>query len=234
MRTSHYFRRVRSLACNYAERRRRNSIYDRYKSYTMIPRHLFAVNLSIASRISHIPGCIVECGVWRGGMSAGIATILGTERTYYLCDSFEGLPPAQPIDGEKAIAWQNNVHSPHYFDNCSAPESYAHEAMTLAGNPPFHLIKGWFNETLPKLHTSAPIALLRLDGDWYDSTMTCLTALYDKVATGGLIVLDDYYTWDGCSRATHDFLSARSSPDRIRSESDVCFIIKSPKPNTFD
>jgi O-methyltransferase len=193
----------------------------------MIPAHVFSSNLKLATRVAAIPGCVVECGVWRGGMSAGIATVLGPSRTYYLCDSFEGLPAAKPIDGATAIAWQKNTKSPAFYDNCSAPEHFAEDAMKISEAPSFHLVKGWFNQTLPSLQTDSPIALLRLDGDWYDSTMDCLTALYHKVPRGGLIILDDYYSWDGCCRALHDFLSSNSLPDRIRSQDEVCYIIKS-------
>lgn len=160
-------------------------------------------------------------------MSAGLATVLGPSRTYYLCDSFEGLPAAQPIDGAAALAWQRNTESPDFHDNCSAPEHVAERAMKIAEARSFHLVKGWFNQTLPSLETTEPIALLRLDGDWYDSTMDCLLALYHRVPRGGLIIIDDYYAWDGCCRAIHDFLSSHSLSDRIRSEDNVCYIIKS-------
>lgn len=90
----------------------------------------------------------------------------------------------------------------------------------------FHLRKGWFTQTLPEFKPPAPIALLRLDADWYDSTMICLEALFNHVASGGLILLDDYYTWDGCSRALHDFLSNCAATERIMAVGDVCYLIK--------
>jgi O-methyltransferase len=192
----------------------------------MISEGTFIRSLELAERASHVRGCIVECGVWRGGMIAGIATVMGTDRNYYLCDSFEGLPPATQLDGAAALRWQSDVTSPHYHDNCTAEEGYAREAMALAGIRSFDLIKGWFNDTLPSLELNDSIALLRLDGDWYESTMACLDALFDKVAVGGLIIIDDYYTWDGCSRAVHDFLSNRSAVERIQDHGGVCFIEK--------
>jgi hypothetical protein len=70
-------------------------------------------------------------------------------------------------------------------------------------------LKGWFKDTLP----NAPIqklALLRLDGDMYESTMDALLALYDKVSVGGYIIVDDYHVVEGCKRAIHDFLSQRN------------------------
>jgi hypothetical protein len=74
-----------------------------------------------------------------------------------------------------------------------------------------------------------PIGVLRLDGDWYDSTMVVLERLYDAVAPGGLVIIDDYYVWPGCSQAVHDFLSDRGSPDVIRSYGRLtAFIRKRP------
>ena len=102
-------------------------IYRRLKAFTMISEGTFIRNLELAERASHVRGCIVECGVWRGGMIAGIATVMGTDRNYYLCDSFEGLPPATQLDGAAALRWQSDVTSPHYHDNCTAEEGYARE-----------------------------------------------------------------------------------------------------------
>ena len=201
--------------------------FERFREFTMIPRNTYVDNLFLARKVRLIPGCVVECGVWRGGMSAGLVSVLGAERKYFLFDSFEGLPPAQEIDGKGACDWQQQKDVPTYFDNCSASPDFAERAMTLAGVKSFHLVKGWFNETLPGFIPPEPIALLRLDGDWYDSTIVCLESLFDHVAPGGLIVLDDYYTWDGCARALHDFLSRRSSTVRIRSRGEVCYLQKS-------
>ncbi len=159
-------------------------------------------------------------------MIAGIASVLGTNRKYYLFDSFQGLPLAQEVDGKDAIEWQQNKESPIYYDNCSAGKEVATKAMNLANIPNFELVAGWFNDTIPNHRNGEPIALLRLDGDWYDSTMTCLENLFERVAPGGLIIIDDYYTWDGCSRAVHDFLSLRSAAERIDSLNGVCFILK--------
>jgi O-methyltransferase len=89
----------------------------------------------------------------------------------------------------------------------------------------FELRKGFFKDTLPDFDPG-PIALLRLDADWYESTMECLTHLFDRVVPDGIIILDDYYTWDGCSRALHDFLSYRKAVERIQSFDGVCFLRK--------
>jgi O-methyltransferase len=102
--------------------------------------------------------------------------------------------------------------------------------MKLVGATSFKLWPGFFNKTLPHFQTE-PIALLRLDADWYDSTMVCLEYLFERVVERGIIILDDYYTWDGCSRAIHDFLSKNKATERIRSyDNSVCYLIKTAAP----
>ena len=82
-------------------------ICRRYRSYTMVPLRSYCANLMLCAALSPPRGLIVECGVWRGGMSAGIADML-PGRTHYLFDSFEGLPPATALDGEVAKRWQED------------------------------------------------------------------------------------------------------------------------------
>lgn len=200
---------------------------NKYGNFSMIPHATFLENLRLAKSFSRINGSVVECGVWRGGMTAAMAEILGKNRTYYLFDSFEGLPPAKEIDGHRAQAWQNDTSSKIYFDNCKAEMGFAEQAMKLSDTKKYHLIKGWFSDTLKDFKPDTQIAILRLDGDWYDSTMQCLEGLYKYVAKGGVIIIDDYYTWVGCSKAVHDFLSRNQLSDVIRNTSGgVCYIIK--------
>jgi O-methyltransferase len=201
-------------------------LYEKYSSYTMIPKNTFIENLKLCRNLSTIHGCVVECGVWRGGMIASIAEILGKDRNYYLFDSFEGLPEAKEIDGKDALAWQRNKDNPYFFDNCKAETVYADTAMKMAEVSKYQLVKGWFSDTIPNFKFDEDIAILRLDGDWYESTMQCMEFLYPKVAKGGVIIVDDYYVWDGCSRAIHDYLSIHKIPCRIRQIQSNCYIIK--------
>jgi O-methyltransferase len=137
------------------------------------------------------------------------------------------LPDAKEIDGPAARRWQADKNSPHYHDNCTADESFARQAMEKAGVTKAHFIKGYFDKTLATVEIPEPIALLRLDGDWYDSTMVCLKSLYRRVVPGGGIIIDDYYTWDGCTRAVHDFLSQEGIPDRVRQfDNSICYLIR--------
>src|SRR6267378_562747 len=121
----------------------------KYGSFTMIPPAVFVANLATAQKYSDVPGCVVECGVWRGGMIAGMAEVLGPDRRYVLFDSFEGLPPAQAIDGTSAQAWQANTNAAGYHDNCRAEMAHAERAMRLAGATRAELVKGWFDQTVP-------------------------------------------------------------------------------------
>src|SRR5947209_14025471 len=153
-----------------SDRRRATQVFKRYAEFTMIWRGAYMENLLACKQYAPATGCVVECGVWRGGMSAGIADTL-PGRLHYLFDSFEGLPPAKEIDGVSAIQWQADVHSPDYLDNCSASEQFADKAMSMSSAREYKLMKGWFENTLRGFTPSEPIAVLRLDGDWYDSTM---------------------------------------------------------------
>ncbi len=201
--------------------------YKKFKRFTMIPYKSYVENLMLAKRFSHIEGDVVECGTWRGGMIAGVAVYNNEkDKNYYLFDSFEGLPDAKEIDGKSAIDWQKNKDGAFYFDNCTADESQAIKAMNISGAK-YIIEKGWFDETLQKNTSIEKISILRLDGDWYDSTMVCLDFLFDKVTKGGVIIIDDYYAWDGCSRATHDYLSKHKLSNRIQQfNNTVCYIIK--------
>jgi O-methyltransferase len=69
-----------------------------------------------------------------------------------------------------------------------------------------------------------PIAILRLDGDWYESTTVALENLFKYVADDGIVVIDDYYAWDGCSRAVHDFLSRHHSSARLSQRYGICIL----------
>ncbi len=138
------------------------AIYRKYGDYTMVYELMYVDNLEQCAKFLATPGCVVECGVWRGGMSAGMAEVLGADRQYFLFDSFEGLPPAsEDLDGAAPTAWQNKTPR-----NCTAAEKVAAAAMKLSGATSYSLVKGWFNETLPRFTPPCEIAALRLDRDW--------------------------------------------------------------------
>ena len=197
--------------------------FRKFQAFTMVPEPKYIGNLRLASTIAQLPGDVVECGTWRGGMIAGIADTLGPGRKYWLFDSFEGLPPAKPIDGGAALAWQRDVSSPGYYNNCRASEEEAKSAMSISAARDYAIVKGWFRDTLPATSVG-PIALLRLDADWYESTKDVLQNFADRVVPGGLIVVDDYYTWDGCALAVNECVAQRGWRIRQSSLGNVCYI----------
>jgi O-methyltransferase len=200
-------------------------IYLRYRRFTMMGMLKFEANLRLCADLAPATGCIIECGVWRGGMSAGIADVL-PGRTHFLFDSFDGLPAPTELDGEGAILYQRDTASPYYFDNCRAEISYAETVMKKSRAAATHTIRGWFKDTIPAFTPPEPVAVLRIDGDWYDSTIMCLDNLYRHVVRAGLIIFDDYGTWEGCTKAVHDFLSHAKSAAAVRELDDVFYCVK--------
>lgn len=199
------------------------SIVEKIRPFTMVPeRSLVELARQVCAIVAFdIPGDLVECGVWRGGASFLMAEVLRhagvRDRRVWLFDSFEGLPPPEEIDGAPAMAYGRNPADPWYHDNCRASiEEVRRSAAALGLTPYTELVKGWFDQTLPAHRQRiGPIALLRIDGDWHSSVRCCLDHLYDQVADGGLVVLDDYYAWDGCAIAVHEFLGRRRLAHRI-------------------
>ena len=127
-------------------------------------------------------------------------------------DSFEGMPSLSDEDEGDGQAWVGF--------RCSGPEGLARAEETLrrfsVDGPWVRLIPGWFEDTLPvHVQELGPIAVLRLDNDWYRSTRYCLDMLYDLVPPRGFIVIDDYHTFVGCRRAVDEFRRERSVDDPL-------------------
>ncbi|MEQ1550286.1 TylF/MycF/NovP-related O-methyltransferase [Sphingorhabdus sp.] len=191
-------------------------------SYTMIQAERFAENIrylvDIQGNHSFPEGSIVECGVWKGGMALAMMRIFGAARNYSFFDSFDGMPSPTQRDGNDARYWASHPGHPRYFDNCRANLSDFQSVLQKLrpGHLQFQINKGWFAESLARLD-AGPVAFAHLDCDWYDSTYTCLERLWPQMAVGGVILIDDYYDWEGCRRAVHDFLSRHEAREPIRS-----------------
>ena len=210
-------------------------LHKKYGDRTMIQLDQFVDNLVIAgarvrsNKEISSTAAVIECGTWKGGMAGAMMELFGPNRPYCFFDSFEGLPPAKEIDGPGAIAWQANTESEAYYDNCTSTVETFFETISRSGIElqNVDVIPGFFEHTLATFE-SPDIALLRLDADWYDSTMVCLRKFWDHVVPGGIVLIDDYFGWDGCSRAVHDFLSERKTPARIHQGriAGVAYIVK--------
>ncbi len=161
-----------------------------------------------------VPGDLIETGVWRGGSSILMRAVLKAygdcSRKVWLADSFRGLPqpdPARyPVDHGDTLWTYKELAIP--LEQVKA--NFARYGLL---DEQVAFLPGWFRDTLP----TAPInqlAVLRLDGDLYESTMDALVALYPKVSTGGYVIVDDY-ALPTCRAAIDDFRRARGITDPI-------------------
>jgi O-methyltransferase len=200
-------------------------LYRRYGTRSMLGQRLFTENVMLAQRHlekSGIRGCYVECGTWAGGLSFAMMDALPQITEFHLFDSFEGLPEPTQADGKEAFDPTNLWH-----DGNKADFANFMQALRDTGHRNVTVQKGWFEDTLPGFRPKDPVAILRLDGDWYESTMTCLKYLYGLVSEGGLIIVDDYDDWVGCRKALHDFLSESDASESIRrSPRGVVYLVK--------
>jgi hypothetical protein len=202
------------------------TVLDTLRPLTMFPRECL-VDLAWQVRAcleENIPGAFVECGVWRGGTSFFMAHLLreagASDRKVWLFDSFEGIQPPEGIDGPAAFKWAEDTNNPFYYDNFRVSvEEVRRTANELGLSAYTKLVKGWFDRTIPaNRERIGPIAVLRIDCNWHAGVRCCLDNLYDQVVDGGFVILD-YYNWDGCAIAVHEFLGGRKLAHRIESVS---------------
>lgn len=161
-------------------------------------------------RIETIPGDIVECGVWRGG-NIILARQLAPERTCWLYDTFDGMTPPCLKDGDKATRQFNRKTKVGVKHSAvSLPDVRRNlDRFGALDDTKLKFVAGDVRETLP--HTRPErIALLRLDTDWYESTLAELQWLYPLLVTGGILIIDDYGHWPGARRAVDEYFVGQS------------------------
>jgi len=164
-----------------------------------------------------VPGDLVETGVWRGGCAIFMRGVLKawniTDRSVWLADSFQGLPVA---DEDLYIHDRGDRHSElkSYLgvsleivkENFRRYELLDHQVR---------FVPGWFRDTLPTAPIGS-IAVLRLDGDMYESTHVALSSLYPKLSLGGFVIIDDYGALPNCKAAVDDFRKAHSIDETMQ------------------
>jgi hypothetical protein len=201
------------------------------RKYTMLPyvRLVTLYQQAVYCEKKGIPGSFIECGVWKGGATAVMAFANlrhgQKRRDIHLFDAFDDInEPDATIDGERALRDVRDLAGKAagtsgrlqpikgVYDRLGGHgtiEDNRHVLEHVAGYESafLHFHKGWFQETVPLTAGSVgPIAILRLDGDWYASIKVCLESLYGNVVSGGFVVVDDYGVYDGCTRAVNEFL----------------------------
>ena len=168
--------------------------------------------------IAHnIEGDCIETGVWRGGAVIFMRAVLKsydiTNRSVWVADSFEGLPVPNS-DKYPEDKYDFNVNNTNKILGISLETVKSNFAKYDLLDGQVKFLKGWFKDTLPQ----APIdklSILRLDGDYYESTMDALVSLYPKLSIGGYIIVDDYVAMKACAKAINDYRDAHNITDKI-------------------
>lgn len=204
------------------------ALFKKVYPYTMVGFKRLSNVYELAKDIekNKISGAFVECGVWKGGCIAAMAFVASkasSQRKIWLFDSFEGLPEPTEKDGFEAKNYSGDKSSGKLetINKCVGLVEDVNKIFfdVLRIKPENVVIKkGWFQDTFPiEKNKIGPISILRLDGDWYESTKCCLANLYDIVIPGGYIIMDDYGHWEGARRAAEEFFAFKNiKPDLIK------------------
>ena len=164
----------------------------------------------------NIPGDLVECGVWRGGacilMRAVLEAYQDETRCVWLADSFAGLPPPDPAKYKA----DKGLRLDFFAGILAVPETEVRANFQRYGllDDQVRFLPGWFKDTLH----DAPIdriAVLRLDGDLYESTIQPLEALYPRLSRGGFCIIDDYRDIPACRKAVTDYRAKHRISEEI-------------------
>jgi len=200
------------------EQKLKTSLTMKLLPYTMGGRKALENAFEVTAMVEQkkINGALVECGIAEGGTAAMMALTnkaLGEiTRPKWFFDSYEGLPEPTPEDYEGGKT--GHFIRPLPKGACLGTIEQVSKLMfETLGFPKeeIHLVKGWFQDTVPKDREKiGPIAVLRLDGDWYESTKIPLENLFDQVTPGGYIIIDDYATCFGSKKAIEEFRSERN------------------------
>ena len=175
--------------------------------------------LAIGFDVSRTPGLIIEAGTARGGSAIVLAAAKAVDRPMKVYDVFGMIPPPSDKDGADIHRRYETIRSGTsrgvggdtyygYRDDLhhEVTESFARLGVPVETHN-VELIRGLFSDTMT---LDEPVALAHLDGDWYESTMTCLERLAPLLVPGGRLVLDDYYAWSGCRTAVDEYFAGRS------------------------
>lgn len=163
-----------------------------------------------------VPGDLIEAGVWRGGttilMRAVLAAYGDNERRVWAADSFEGLPKTDPAHYPSDAGLDFFAEIPELaVDVEQVKANFARYGLLDAQ---VEFLVGWFKDTLP----AAPIhqlAVARIDGDLYESTIDAISALYPRLSVGGYLIVDDYNDIKACRHAISDYRVEHGIDERI-------------------
>jgi len=174
-----------------------------------------------------VAGDLIETGVWRGGASIFMRAILkaygDTGRKVWVADSFEGIPKPDPKK-YPADAAEERKSAFYKFDQLAVSEERVRENFARYGllDAQVCFLKGWFRDSLPTIPATQKFAVIRLDGDLYESTWDAITALYPKLSVGGYCLVDDYGGIPACRSAVDEYRSRNGIHEPIQSVDRSC------------
>lgn len=198
------------------ERRLISRILERQLSMAS-PERLFSTLLACKHVVARsIPGDFVECGVWRGGnalLAASAFRQCPIRRQLYLFDTFEGMTPPSNHDTDlltNAAAYTKHQEMQQETHNawCYASLEDVQQVFQQSGHGDDEIVyvKGDVAQTLrEERNLPERISVLRLDTDWYESTLAELEVLYPRLVTGGVLIVDDYGHWAGAKKAVDEY-----------------------------
>ena len=188
------------------------------QKYTMTSpeRVLALINAVIYVSKNNIPGDFIECGVWRGGSMMAAAITLKNigvyNRDLYLFDTFEGMqkPTNEDVNlsGDDAETLLKQDPDKKNIIRAYAPLDEVKKNLYSTGyvRDKIHFIKGDVKDTVP-VNAPQEISILRLDTDWYESTLHELLHLFPRLSPGGVLMIDDYGHWKGARKAVDEYIS---------------------------
>lgn len=151
-----------------------------------------------------IPGDLIECGCWRGGTAIVMRGVLKAHgargRTVFAADSFKGVPPPNEAEYPADAGDLNHTAEQLAVSLEQVQDNFRRYGLLDEG---VQFLEGLFKNTLPTV-ADREWAVVRLDGDLYESTMDGLVNLYPKLSVGGYLIVDDY-GWENCRAAVEDF-----------------------------
>lgn len=188
-------------------------IFNSVKSYTITSPEKISALIDATKYIAKqkIDGAFVECGVWKGGSVMTMALTLketGDLRDIYLYDTFSGMVAPSDVDGELAMkAYSKSGTSGSFSKWLCSPVEEVQKNIFETGYPKdkLNFVKGRVEDTIPGT-IPEKIALLRLDTDFYESTKHELKHLFPILSPGGIIIIDDYGTWQGARKAVDEYI----------------------------
>jgi O-methyltransferase len=165
--------------------------------------------------LNNIPGDLIETGVWRGGSTIFMRAILkahkNIDKNVWVADSFEGLPKPNPA---KYPADRGDLHHAQKSLAVSLDQVKENFQKYDLLDDRVIFLKGFFCDTL-STNDINKLALIRLDGDMYESTMDALVYLYPKLSVGGYLIVDDYGAVNSCRKAVEDYRMQHNIDDQI-------------------